>query len=328
MKNIITGILIILFSLFCVFAAPFFGLLDVGFSILSQSAEDHPLAAVFWGIRVPRAALGFVCGGALGIGGMVFQAVFRNPLATPYTLGVSSGAALGATLALRLHLTKIGSMPAVSACSLIGALAATGFVYLFSVSSSSFGSSMLLAGVALSYFCSSSILFAQYMSDFSDSFAVARWMMGSLEIIGFDAVWYTLPFSVIGFLSIWWYARELNLLQFGEELASTKGVEVRGARILLFFMVSLMIAGMVAITGPIGFVGMMVPHFIRLVLGSDHRLITPVVFASSGAFLVVCDTFARTIIAPVEIPVGVVTALIGAPFFLWMLVKGEVGVKQ
>lgn len=321
MSKFVTATLLIIFSIVIAVLAPFAGHLDIGFSVLEHTSKDDPMAAIFWGIRVPRVILAFAAGAAFGLGGMVFQTLFRNPLTTPFTLGVSSGAAFGATIALKFGIDiALFGIPSTAIAGLIGALAATSLVYSFSVADVRVGNyTMLLAGVAVSFFFSSMILFLQYMSDFSESFTIMRWLMGSAETVGYATAAQVVPFAVVGLCFVLFYARELDLLQCGEELAASKGVEIRGVKLGLFFVVSVMIGGVVSVTGPIGFVGMMVPHVCRLVLGPGHRSLTVVVFFVAGAFLVVCDTVARTIIAPIEMPVGVVTSLLGGPFFLWLL---------
>lgn len=323
MQRTLLGILLIVTAIAGMTAAPFFGHLPVDFSVFEAQQGENPVTAIFWGIRVPRVLLAFLCGAALGLGGMVFQAIFRNPLTTPFTLGVSSGAAFGAAAALKFHL--IGSfmgIPLVSLCSLTGALSATVLVFMFSFGDQAIASyTMLLAGVAISFFFSSTILFMQYLSDFSESFTIVRWLMGSVETVGFGPVFQVLPFVVVGLILVLYHARDLDLLECGEELAASKGVEVKHSKYGLFFIVSLMVGGVVAVTGPIGFVGMMVPHVCKLILGPGHKLLTIVVFVLGGAFLVLCDTVARTIISPVEIPVGVITAILGGPFFIGLLAR-------
>jgi len=179
---------------------------------------------------------------------------------------------------------------------------------------------MLLAGVAVSFFFSSVILFLQYMTDPSRSFRMLRWVMGGLEgFVGFEALWQTLPFVLSGSLVAWYLTHELNLLATGEEFAFSRGVNGGRTKLVLFAAVSLMIGAVVAVCGPIGFVGLMAPHICRLLVGPDHRYLLPLSWLFGGAFLVVCDTAARMLMAPMELPVGILTALLGGPFFVWLL---------
>ncbi len=276
---------------------------------------------VFWDLRVPRVCLAYLAGATLAVSGMAFQAMFRNPLATPFTLGVSSGAALGAAVYVCLGLSfSLPWLPGITLSALAGSLLATALVYLLTRSRRGFsGTTLLLAGVAVSFTFSSLILFLQYMSDYTQSFRLLRWLMGGLEIVGLEPVLHLLPLPLAGTLILLAVSNDLNLLLAGPEAAIARGVEIQRLRQVLFFACSLMVGAVVACCGPIGFVGMMSPHICRLLVGSNHRVLLPATLLFGGAFLTLCDTLARTLIAPAEIPVGVLTALLGGPFFLWLL---------
>jgi iron complex transport system permease protein len=252
---------------------------------------------------------------------MAFQAIFRNPLATPFTLGVASGASLGAAVYMRLGLAiGVFGVSGVSLFAFGGAVLSILLVYGLTRIKAGFSiGTMLLAGVALNFFFSSAILFTQYMSDFTDSTRILRWTMGGLEIMGYEAVLNMAPFVISGAAIILLLTHELNLLMTGEELAISRGANVGKIKKILFFATSLMVGGVVAMCGPIGFVGMMVPHICRLMIGADHRYLTPATILFGGAFLTLCDMLARTLIAPAEMPVGIITALLGGPFFIWLL---------
>jgi len=282
-------------------------------------------ADIFWELRVPRVCVAFLAGAALAVCGMAFQAMFLNPLATPFTLGVSSGASLGAALYIRLGLGfALLGISGVSVFAFFGALLSILLVYGLSRVRRVFSNAMLLlAGVAISFFFSSLILLLQYLSDFTDAFRILRWLMGGLGVVGFESVLRVLPFVVAGSAIVLYFVHELNLLATGEELAASRGVEVRTTKRLLFFATSLMVGGVVAVCGPIGFVGMMAPHICRLLIGPDHRYLAPATLLFGGAFLVLCDVLAQIVIAPAIIPVGVITALLGGPFFLWLLLSGS-----
>ncbi len=281
-------------------------------------------AEILWKIRVPRVCLAFLAGSALAASGMVFQAMFRNPLATPFTLGVSSGASLGAALYMWLGFSfGVLGVSGLSICSFTGAVLSITLVYGLTRASRGFSTAtMLLAGVAVSLFFSSLILFIQYMSDITNAFRIIRWLMGGLEVVGFSAVLNLAPFAIGGMAIILLLTDELNLLTIGEDLAQSRGVDVKATKRLFFFATSLMVGGVVAVCGPIGFIGMIVPHICRLLVGAEHRKLAPACILFGGMFLTLCDALARTLIAPGEIPVGVITALLGGPFFLWLLLRG------
>ena len=289
-----------------------------------RPGSDTVQADIFWKIRLPRTLTAFFAGAALALSGMAFQALFRNPLATPFTLGVSSGASLGAAIYLRAGiLFSFIGISGQSVFSFVGAVSAILFVYGMTRVKKGFSTAtMLLAGVAASFFFSSMILFMQYISDFTNSFRILRWLMGGLEIVGYRPVMNILPFVLVGSVIVSFLTHELNLMITGEDIAISRGVNVRRVRSLLFFAVSLMVGGVVSVCGPIGFVGMMSPHICRLLVGPDHRYLIPASFMFGGAFLTICDTISRTLIAPAEIPVGIITALLGGPFFLWLLLSG------
>lgn len=280
---------------------------------------------ILWRIRVPRVCLGLVAGAALAASGMAFQAMFRNALATPYTLGVSSGAALGAALYMRAaRRLDAAGIDGVSLAALAGALLSTTLVYGLTRLSRAFSTAtLLLAGVATSFSFTSLILLTQYTSDVTTAFRVGRWLMGGLEVVGFEPVWQVLPFAVIGLIVVTVLTREMDLLVVGEDLAATRGVSVEHVKRLLFFAVSLMVGGVTAVCGPIGFVGLIVPHIGRLLVGGHHRFLAPFSILGGATFLVTCDTVARMVIAPVEVPVGSITALVGGPFFLTLLLWGR-----
>jgi iron complex transport system permease protein len=287
---------------------------------------------IFWRIRVPRVALAFVVGALLSLSGMTFQAFFRNPLATPFTLGTAAGASLGAAVCIRFGWVFMAAgVSSVSLFAFGGALFSIGAVYaLASRSRCELTGTLLLAGVALSFFFSSLILFMQYLSDYTRSFQIMRWLMGGLDSADWESVLRLLPFALSGSVLVFFQSRELNLLAGGEEIAAGRGLDVMKTRTILFLGASLMVGGVVSVCGPIGFVGMMCPHMARLWVGSDHRRLAPASLLFGGTFLVLCDTLARTLVAPAEIPVGVLTALLGGPFFIWLLLTrapGSVGFR-
>lgn len=314
-------------SLAVLLSAPLVGGHGVTFSAIFNPVPDDPAAMIFWDIRFPRACLGWLAGAGLAAAGMVFQAVFRNPLATPFTLGVSSGASLGAALAVRLGFGAVFlGISGVSVGAMAGAMLAITLVYgLTRLKRNCSTGAMLLAGVAVNFFFSSLILLIQYTADFYDTFRILRWLMGGLQMVGFDAALRVLPFLALGAAVLAALVGELDLLTTGEELAASRGVAVGRVKTAFFILVSVMVGVVVSICGPVGFVGLMCPHICRLIVGPDHRRLLPATLLFGGAFLVACDTVARTVFAPTELPVGIFTSFLGGPFFLWLLLRPPKG---
>ncbi len=276
-------------------------------------------------IRIPRTLLAFIAGSGLAVCGLVFQAMFHNPLATPFTLGVSSGAALGAALSIYLGLSfSFLGINGITVLAFAGALLAILIVYGLSRLHHSFSSeTLLLSGVALSFFFSSLILLIQFLSNLHDSFQILHWLMGGLTTVNYDDVMQLLPFVSLTTLVIITLSPELDLLMAGDDIALSRGVAVQSLRYLLFFVASLCVAAIVAVCGPIGFVGMMVPHICRLLIGYSHQWLIPATILFGGTFLLICDTIARLVFAPADMPVGVITTLLGGPFFLWLLIQSR-----
>jgi iron complex transport system permease protein len=282
---------------------------------------DPTMASIFWQIRLPRILLSLLGGAALATSGLGFQTLFRNPLAEPYTLGVSSGAALGAVLALRFEGGQFLGLSLVGFASFAGALGATALIVGLALRRQGVQTStLLLAGVAVSLSCSAIILFLQYLSDSTQTFRMVRWMMGGLSVVGYAEVLWLLPFVLVGSAALFALRWELNLLLTGEELAASRGVDLARLRRLVLLATSLMIGALVAVAGPIGFVGLIVPHMLRRLVGQDHLFLVPACILGGGAFLTLCDAIGRTVMSPAELPVGILTALLGGPFFLWLLV--------
>jgi len=281
---------------------------------------DH---LVFWELRVPRVLLAFLCGAGLSVGGLVFQAMFRNALATPYTLGIVSGSTLSVAVWVQLGISvSLLGISGLSIAAFLGAIASVLVIYsLAKLAGGMSPMAMLLGGVVLSFFFASLTMLVQLFADAGSAFRVMRWLMGSLGGADVSEVFQVVPFVVSGIFIVWLYRKELDILSLGDELALSRGVEVEKVRKLLFIAVSLMVAGVVSFCGPIGFVGIMVPHFCRGVVGVSHQKLVMVVALVGGVFLVWCDTLARSLTLGSELPVGVVTSLLGGPFFLWMLLS-------
>jgi iron complex transport system permease protein len=291
-------------------------------SLKDALSGDGTAATILWRIRLPRVLLAILAGGALAVSGLAFQTLFRNPLAEPYTLGVAGGAALGAVLAMQLEWigTAVG-FPAVAAAAFIGALSVS--LVILGLAVTRFGvevTTLLLAGIAISLSCSALILFLQYLADFTKTFRMVRWMMGGLSVVGYGEVLWVAPWVVVGGLALVGHRWDLNLLLTGEDLAASRGVSLLRIRLVVLGVTSAMIGALVSVTGPIGFVGLIVPHMLRRWVGHDHLFLIPACLLGGGIFLAICDLGARTIMAPAELPVGILTALLGGPFFLWLLI--------
>jgi iron complex transport system permease protein len=286
--------------------------------------RDNPDAQIFFIARLPRTLAGALVGSTLASAGVVFQGLLRNPLATPFTLGVSAGAALGAMLAITFAPTlALAGIPAAPLASFAGSILAVAVVYLLA-SARHRGLStntLLLAGVTMNAFFSALILFVQYFADFTDTFRILRWLMGDLDISSYTPLVSTLPLVAVSFAAFAWLARPLNLLSLGPDAAESRGLDVTRAQRVAFVSASLATGAAVSVGGPVGFIGIIVPHLVRLMVGADHRVVLPASALFGAAFLVACDVLSRTVLPPLELPVGIITALIGGPFFLWLLVR-------
>ena len=287
--------------------------------------QENTDAQIFFIARLPRTLAGALVGAMLASAGVVFQGLLRNPLATPFTLGVSAGAALGAMLAITFgtSIPVFLGLPAAPIASFAGSLAAVGIVYALA-SGRHRGLStnvLLLAGVTLNAFFSALILFVQYFADFAETFRILRWLMGDLDVSSYGPLLAALPLALLSVAAFAWLAKPLNLLNLGADAAESRGLDVVRAQRLAFFSASMATGAAVSVGGPVGFVGIIVPHLVRLLVGADHRVVLPASALFGAAFLIACDAVARTIMAPLELPVGVITALIGGPFFLWLLVR-------
>jgi iron complex transport system permease protein len=285
---------------------------------------DNVDAQIFFVARLPRVLAAALVGSGLAVAGVVFQALLRNPLASPDTLGVSAGAALGAMLAITFHADfSLLSVSAVPLASFAGSLGALAIVYGLSAARRRGQSTMvlLLAGVTLTALLSAVVRFVQYLADFTETFQTVRWLMGSLDVAGYGPIVAAIvPMAVasVGFATL---PRVLDLMSLGSEAAAARGVDVTRAERVALVSASLSTGAAVSLGGPVAFVGIIVPHLVRLIVGADHRLVLPASALFGAAFLIGCDLVARTALAPVELPVGIVTAIIGGPFFLWLLFR-------
>ena len=283
--------------------AIFAGHYDVG-SIKSILKGDEIVKTVLFQIRIPRVLMATLAGGTLALAGAALQALFKNPLASPFTLGISGGASAGALIAIRLGL-GVGYLgfSMVSITAFAFSLMTMLFVYSVSrIDGVVVTGRLLLAGVVANFLYSAFVLFIQFFSSFSESLQSMRWIMGSLDVVGFDSVWKTLMFVIPGCLIIISVTKDMNLLGLGEDVASSLGVDVRRVEKKIYFATSLVASAVISVTGPIAFIGLITPHLIRMTLGTDNRFIVPCSFLLGASFLTVADTVSRTVLAPLEIP--------------------------
>ncbi|SFV71663.1 Vitamin B12 ABC transporter, permease component BtuC [hydrothermal vent metagenome] len=308
-------ILIIGFSFIVIVTAPFFGQIPLALTDILK--EDSIAHKVFFELRLPRVFLAFLVGGILALGGLIFQTVFRNPMSTPFTLGVASGATLFTAIAILLGLSSFSPLFAF-----IGAMSTV--IILFSVASrfSTYdSSSLLLVGIALSFFYSASLMVMFYLSNLQESYEIMRFTMGSLDIVGFDSIYILLITASLLLLVIHNYRYEIKLLLTSYEFAYLKGIDVKKTNYILLLSVSIAVGVAVSFTGPIGFVGLIIPHILKtLYKQSADTLVFPIFFYG-GVFLVLSDLLARNISSNTDIPIGVLTSFLGAPFFIYLLLK-------
>jgi iron complex transport system permease protein len=284
-------------------------------------ASDPSTQQIFWLARVPRAIAGAIAGAGLAAAGVAFQAVLRNPLAEPFTLGVSSGAALGAVIAIRVGLEAAIGPSAVPLLAFAGSLLTVALVWrLARVGSSRPPATLLLAGITLAFVCSAASMLVQYTASFAESYRIVRWMMGGLDWIPARDLLGSGVVVAVGVAALIFCARDFNALAAGAEAAASVGVRVDRTIGIAYLSSSLIVGAVIAFAGPIGFVGIIVPHVLRALVGPDHRALLPAAILGGAAFVLLSDTVARTILAPDQLPVGVVTALVGGPFFLGLLV--------
>lgn len=287
--------------------------------------RDAIARAVFFRVRLPRVILAAITGGSLAVVGAALQAHFRNPLADPFTLGVSGGGALGASLAIALGWgARTFGVPVLFVASFAGAMAAVLIVYRIARSGVIvLPGALLLAGVIVNMIAASGVLVLVYITESNRALEILRWTTGSLDAVGFDIVWRMAVALTPAWIALFAFSRDLHLLAMDEETAAALGVNVRRTERMVYFLSSVIVGVTVAVGGTIAFVGLIVPHAARLLFGQDLRIVLPSSFLSGAAFLIIADAIARVAIPSTELPVGAVTALIGGPFFLWLLTRRQ-----
>jgi len=307
-------------------AAPAIGPTHIDFSKVFDSHlpfADNVDAQILLITRLPRVFLAAITGAALAVAGLVFQAILGNPLATPYTLGIASGASLGAVISIRTGLViVVFGVSSLVLSAFVGALLVMFFIYLLTRGTGGLApATLLLAGVALNFLATALMLFIHFLADFTESYQMLRWLMGGLDVTDYNLIASAGVMVALMLALMLTIARDLNLISAGEELAFVRGVNVARTKKIAYFGASFMTAAVVSVSGPIGFVGLVIPHLLRLLVGSDNRVLMPASILFGASFLIICDTLARTIMSPLEIPAGVITAIIGSPFFIWLLLR-------
>ncbi|MEK5485037.1 FecCD family ABC transporter permease [Lysinibacillus sp. FSL M8-0355] len=299
------------------------GSVHIPLEVLWNQAVDVTAANIFWKIRLPRVLLAGLVGASLAIAGAAFQGLLKNPLADPYTLGVSSGASVGAVITIFFSISiPVVGLYALPTFSMIGAIITMVVVMSFArmVDRSLKMETLILTGVIFSSFLGSLISLMIALSG-EELRQVIGWLLGSVSMRGWPYVQMITPFVIVGSIMLWTQRRELNVLLYGEERAKHLGVNVKRSKYLILAGGSMLTGAAVAVSGTIGFVGLVVPHMTRMIWGSDHRHLLPLSFFNGATLLIVCDLVARTIIVPRELPIGVITAFIGAPVFSYIFYK-------
>lgn len=317
-KNIILVVVTILIVLF----APFFGerYIDM-FNFLSQPDSVY----ILFQYRIPRIMLAFLAGAGLSLSGMIFQSLFCNVLATPYTLGISTAASLGALLAMSLGITfNIWIFDQTVVFAIVFALLSLWFIYLVSRKyAEGRMSDVLLVGVALNFFFSSLIMLVQFRLDYLNAFKFMHWLFGSIRNVSYDVVVFELTVIAVGIILVYWLRKELDLLSLGEEFAHSRGVNVFYVRWFLIVIGSVLIGSIVAFFGPIAFIGLIVPNIARSIFGAVHKKLIFSTVLMGGSLLVVADVFSRALFAPVELPVGIFSSVLGAVFFCVLVMSSR-----
>jgi iron complex transport system permease protein len=290
--------------------------------LTSLEGIDETYQIIILNLRLPRILLAALVGAGLSVVGTSFQGIFKNPMADPYVLGISSGAALGATLTIAFgaKVTFFG-LSFITINAFIGAIVTTYIVYSIARVGSKVSSvTLLLAGVASSYLLSSIISLVMIFKR-EDIEKIVMWTMGSLSTASFDQVLILLIVIIPSIAVIYFFSRDMNIMLLGEDSARSLGVEVEKVKKIILLISTFMVAAVVSFTGIIGFVGLIIPHTIRMIFGPSHKVLIPFAALLGAIFLIICDALARTIIPPSEIPVGIITSIFGVPFFLYLLYK-------
>jgi iron complex transport system permease protein len=322
-KNRIFLSIAFIISLSVILIAPFLGAVKI---TLKGLTDNNTLRIIFFNLRVPRVFLSFFAGAMLSVSGLILQSVFRNPLVSPYTLGVSSAASAGVFFSIKtgIFFSFFSILTSYNIFSIIFSLFSVFFLYFLSKISGDFNlKTALLAGISLNFLFSSFIMILHFISSPQESFEIFKWIFGSLETEGYSIVIIFLFLFIILFALSFYYRRELDLFSLSEEIALSKGVDVEKFKISVFLLLSIIIAIIVSYTGPIGFIGLIIPHIAKKLGGGKHSVIVPLSAYLGGFLLVFSDIFSRIVVPPAEIPVGIITTLFGVPFFIYLIWKNR-----
>ncbi len=308
-------VFIFLLALTVMSIAPFFGQIPIElYNLDNPTTVDYKL---FWDIRLPRVIVAFFAGSILALGGLIFQSLFKNPMGTPYTLGVASGSTLGVAFAIVFGFTSC-----LLVFGFLGALLTVVILFGMTLRLKSYQTNaLLLVGIALAFFYNSALMILFYLSNESQSFEIIRFTMGSVDVIG---VKNTLPIIVgsLGLLLLThWYKQELKLLLTSNDYAYLKGVNIKKVNTILLVAVSIAVGICVSITGPIGFVGLIIPHIIKTIYKKSAEQLMLPIFFYGGVFLVLSDLIARNLGSSSDIPIGIITAFLGGPFFIYLIMR-------
>jgi iron complex transport system permease protein len=297
------------------------GIIQTFETIFQKNIDNAMHYTIIWQIRFPRVLLAMLVGATLSLGGLVFQALLRNPLAEPYILGISGGSAIGAIIGILLGLSRF---PGVSLLAFLGSLGTLLLILIMSTGKSILRKdSLLLSGVMVNAFCGAIIMFLVSITQDSRLHNIIFWLMGDLSAADIPQVVLLAVTLIPCFILIFLFAHTMNLLLMGREMALSMGINIKAVTVALLLITSFMVSITVSFSGLLGFVGLVIPHLMRLVLGPDHRLLVPACLLGGGAYLVFCDLLSRTIPQQGEMPAGVVTALIGAPVFIFLLKRSN-----
>jgi iron complex transport system permease protein len=297
------------------------GIKDIFQNLLGTKEPDSMLYTIIWEIRFPRVLLAALVGAALSLGGLVFQALLRNPLAEPYILGISGGSAIGAIIGILLGLSRF---PGVTLTAFTGSIATLLLILAMSSGQTILKKdALLLSGVMVNAFCAAVIMFLVSITQDSRLHNIIFWLMGDLSLGDMKHVGILAATLLPCFFLVFWLSNPMNLLLMGKEMAQTLGVNIKAVTFTLLVATSFMVSATVSYCGLVGFVGLVMPHMLRLVFGPDHRVLVPACVFGGGTYMVFCDLLARTLPKQGEMPVGVITAMIGAPLFIYLLKRSS-----
>jgi len=318
---ILLVVLLLAFSLGLSIGPTKSGIRSVFSALFSMEESDSVLHSIIWRIRLPRVLLATIVGATLSLGGLVFQALLRNPLAEPFILGISGGSAIGAIIGILLGLSRF---PGICFTSFLGSLGTLALILVMSTGKSILRKdALLLSGVMVNAFCSAIIMFLISITQDARLHNILFWLMGDLSTSDLPQVAILGAILMPCFIMVFVFSHAMNLLMMGKDMAQTMGINIKAVILTLLIVTSFMVSATVSFSGLVGFVGLVIPHLLRLVLGPDHRFLVPACLFGGAAYLVFCDLLARTLPQQGEMPVGVITALIGAPLFIILLKKSR-----